>query len=129
MIQEKASEIARILDARPAGLNRWTAHCPAHDDRKPSLSIREAGDGRTLIHCHAGCATEQILKVMGLQMADLFPEKRKATIAARYVYLDDQNQEVLRVIRLEPKGFYQEGYRNGAWDKAAPKGKLLYRFA
>ncbi len=127
MIQEKASEIARILDARPAGPNRWTAHCPAHDDRKPSLSIREAGDGRTLIHCHAGCAPEQILKAMGLEMADLFPEKGKATIAARYVYLDDQNQKVLRVTRLEPKGFFQEGYRNGAWDKAAPKDKLLYR--
>ncbi len=126
-MQQKASEIARILDARPAGLNRWTAHCPDHNDRKPSLSIEEAEDGRTLIHCHAGCPTEQILKVMGLQMADLFPEKRKATIAARYVYLDDQNQEVLRVTRLEPKKFFQEGYRNGAWDKAAPKGKLLYR--
>ncbi len=122
-----ASEIARILDARPAGPNRWTAHCPAHDDRKPSLSIKEAGNGRTLIHCHAGCAPEQILKAMGLEMADLFPEKGKATIAARYVYLDDQNQKVLRVTRLEPKGFYQEGYRNGAWDRAAPKGKLLYR--
>ena len=122
-----ASEIARILDAQPAGLNCWTAHCTAHDDRKPSLSIREAEDGRTLIHCHAGCAPEQILKAIGLQMADLFPEKRKATIAARYVYLDDQNQEVLRVMRLEPKGFFQEGYKNGAWDKAAPKAKLLYR--
>ena len=127
MRQYNASEIARILDARPAGPNGWMARCPAHDDRKPSLSIKDAGNGRTLIHCHAGCAPKQILKAMGLEMADLFPEKRKATIAARYVYLDDQNQEVLRVTRLEPKGFYQEGYRNGAWDKAAPKGKLLYR--
>ena len=122
-----APGIARILDAQPVGLNGWMAHCPGHDDRKPSLSIREAEDGRTLIHCHAGCAPKQILKVMGLEMADLFPEKRKATIAARYVYRDAQNQEVLRVTRLEPKGFFQEGYKNGAWDKAAPKRKLLYR--
>ena len=127
MRQYNASEIARILDARPAGPNGWMARCPAHDDRKPSLSIKDAGNGRTLIHCHAGCAPKQILKAMGLEMADLFPEKGKATIAARYVYLDDQNQKVLRVTRLEPKGFYQEGYRNGAWDRAAPKGKLLYR--
>ena len=111
MIQEKASEIARILDARPAGLNRWTAHCPAHDDRKPSLSIGEASDGKTLIHCHAGCAPEQILKAIGLEMADLFPEKRKTTMDAQYVYRDAQNRAVLRVTRLEPKGFFQEGYK------------------
>ena len=122
-----ASEIARILDPQPVGLNGWMAHCPAHDDRKPSLSIREAEDGRTLIHCHAGCAPEQILESMGLEMADLFPEKRKATIVDQYVYCDAKNRKVLRVTRLEPKAFFQEGYRNGAWDKAAPKGKLLYR--
>ena len=31
----------------------WSACCPAHDDRNPSLSIREGSDGKVLIHCHA----------------------------------------------------------------------------
>ena len=31
------------------------ARCPAHDDRKPSLSIRDADDGKVLVRCHAGC--------------------------------------------------------------------------
>ena len=28
------------------GADRWTARCPAHDDRGPSLAIRELSDGR-----------------------------------------------------------------------------------
>src|SRR5438094_550718 len=31
------------------------ARCPAHDDREPSLSIREGDHGKVLVCCHAGC--------------------------------------------------------------------------
>ena len=34
------------------------ARCPAHHDRKPSLSIRDADDGKVLVRCHAGCNQE-----------------------------------------------------------------------
>src|SRR3712207_2983249 len=46
--------------------------CPAHDDIEPSLSIKEANDGRVLLHCHAGCATEDIVEALSLEMSDLF---------------------------------------------------------
>ena len=36
----------------------WMARCPGHEDRHPSLSIREGDDGRILIHCHAGCTPD-----------------------------------------------------------------------
>jgi hypothetical protein len=36
------------------------ARCPAHEDRSPSLSI-DRGDGRALVHCHAGCSVEQVV--------------------------------------------------------------------
>ncbi|QHI70135.1 DUF5906 domain-containing protein [Tichowtungia aerotolerans] len=52
----------------------WKACCPAHEDHSPSLSITEGDDGRILIKCHAGCATEQVLAAMNLTMADLFPD-------------------------------------------------------
>jgi len=60
----------------------WTAKCPAHDDRRPSLSIAEGDDGRALVHCHAGCAVEAVCAAVGLQMKDLMvpvidPPKRK----------------------------------------------------
>jgi putative DNA primase/helicase len=50
-----AADLAAVLNARPSGRG-WVARCPAHVDRTPSLSIREADDGRLLLHCFAGCA-------------------------------------------------------------------------
>lgn len=35
--------------------------CPAHDDRRPSLSVRP-GDRRLLFHCFAGCAAGEIIR-------------------------------------------------------------------
>ena len=52
--------------------NGWTAKCPAHRDRKPSLSISVGEDGRVLLNCHAGCDAEHICSVLGLKMRDLF---------------------------------------------------------
>lgn len=67
-----AGQVAELLHARRSGPNRWQAKCPAHDDRSPSLSIRETEDGRTLLHCFAGCGLDAILSASGLAMADLF---------------------------------------------------------
>ena len=65
--------IARLLDAHATGHGRWTARCPAHPDRRPSLSIRAGDDGQVLLHCFAGCATERVLTALGLAWTDLFP--------------------------------------------------------
>ena len=49
-----------------------TARCPAHDDRRPSLSVSDGLDGRVLVHCHAGCdqgAVWDALKSRGLVAA------------------------------------------------------------
>src|SRR5439155_12900589 len=51
----------------------WLARCPAHDDRKPSLSIDEGADGRALLKCHAGCDNTAILDALGMKPRDLFP--------------------------------------------------------
>ena len=52
----------------------FMALCPAHHDRDPSLSISQADDGRVLIKCHAGCATESVVEAIGREMSDLFDE-------------------------------------------------------
>jgi len=65
-------EVAQYLHARRAGRNKWMARCPAHGDRSPSLSIRAGRDGRTVIHCFAGCSPEAIVAEVGLTMACLF---------------------------------------------------------
>lgn len=55
----------------------WTACCPAHNDKGPSLAVREAEDGRILVHCFAGCETASVLGAVGLDMTDLFPPDSK----------------------------------------------------
>jgi len=65
----------------------WQALCPAHEDRSPSLSIRE-GDGRVLIHCFAGCSTESVCEALQIRASNLFSERgvareRKPEIAWR----------------------------------------------
>lgn len=51
----------------------YQARCPAHEDKGPSLSLREGDDSRVLLHCHAGCSTAAVVAAMGLSMSDLFP--------------------------------------------------------
>lgn len=55
----------------------WTGHCPAHDDKNPSLSIKQSEDGKILLHCHAGCTIQSILEELGLDMSDLFMNSQK----------------------------------------------------
>jgi hypothetical protein len=49
-----AETLARALGGRRTG-SHWMAPCPTHEDRDPSLSIRDGDDGKVLVHCHAGC--------------------------------------------------------------------------
>ena len=64
------------LDAvRQRGDGRWSARCPAHGDKTPSLSIRELDDGRILLHCFAGCDIEAVTAALNIQLCALFPER------------------------------------------------------
>lgn len=64
----------RLQKVRSQGPNRWMACCPAHDDKNPSLAIKQEPDGRVLIHCFAGCGAVDVLAAIGLQMTDIMPE-------------------------------------------------------
>jgi hypothetical protein len=67
--------LSRLQNVRRTGAGRWVARCPAHDDRHPSLSIREVEDGRVLVYCFAGCGVEQILGALDLGFDALFAER------------------------------------------------------
>lgn len=45
----------------------WIDRCPAHDDKNPSLSIKETSDGILLLKCFAGCSFEEIIDAAGLK--------------------------------------------------------------
>ncbi len=68
--------VARVLERVNAKRNGqgWIAPCPAHDDRKPSLSIKTGDDGRALVHCHAGCSVDDVLAALHLEARDLFAD-------------------------------------------------------
>lgn len=65
--------LGTLTGVRRTGPGRWSAICPAHADRRPSLSVREIEDGRLLVHCHAGCDVDRVVGALGLDLRDLFP--------------------------------------------------------
>ena len=72
MLAEKI--ITQLDGVKTTGQDRWIARCPTHDDKSPSLAIREVDD-RLLLHCFAGCEAYEIVSALGMELSDLFPEK------------------------------------------------------
>ncbi len=75
--------LPRLDRVRRTGDRRWIACCPAHDDARPSLTIRETDDGRTLICCFGGCATADVLDALGLTWGALFPPRGRTDPPSR----------------------------------------------
>lgn len=73
------SPIDRILPAlskvRQRQPNQWSACCPAHEDKGPSLSVRETPEGAVLLHCFAGCSVDDVAGALGIELHDLFPPR------------------------------------------------------
>lgn len=67
--------LERLTKVKPKGRNQYYAQCPAHQDSSPSLSIKHLSDGRTLIHCFAGCSAHDVLTSVGLNWDALYPPK------------------------------------------------------
>lgn len=96
--------LSRLNYVRKRSANQWSARCPAHDDKGPSLSIKELPDGRVLLHCFAGCAVEEVLGAIGLDFCSLFPDRtdfqlgqRKPKLLTASQALELLNQESLIV--------------------------------
>ena len=62
----------RLAGVKQTGTGKWISRCPAHEDRSPSLSIREMEDGPSLINCFGGCGAGDVLDAIGLRLSDLF---------------------------------------------------------
>ena len=66
--------LSRLDRVKQTGPGRWIACCPAHDDKRPSLAIRETDDGKVLVHCFAECSVYDVLFSVGMKVQDLFPD-------------------------------------------------------
>lgn len=76
----------------------YTACCPAHGDKSPSLAIRELDDGRILMKCFADCSVQDILGAIGMEIGDLFPDTNKNLPPVKRKYYAS---DLLRVIEFE----------------------------
>jgi len=63
----------RLSKVKQTGTGKWVACCPAHEDRSPSLSIKQAND-KILIYCFAGCDVDDVVGSVGMSLSDLMPE-------------------------------------------------------
>lgn len=109
--------LSKLKDARKAG-NGWCARCPAHEDRKPSLSVSEGADGRALVRCYARCKTVAVCRALGLSLADLMPERTtsSSTFAARSVPKPNPNGKVYPTADDAVKALEKSrGKRSGLW--------------
>jgi hypothetical protein len=68
--------LSRLSKVKKTGADKWAAQCPAHEDRSPSLAIKDA-DGTILLHCFAGCSPGDVCASVGISLTDLFPDTGK----------------------------------------------------
>lgn len=114
--------LRKLPNAKKSG-NGWMARCPAHDDKKPSLSVGVGEDGRVLLCCQTGCDTQSIVDAMGLTMNDLFPPNGNEAksrsdewdVVATYTYHDAEGKPVFKVRRTKGKQFPQYHPESGQW--------------
>jgi DNA primase len=126
-----AESIAKALRGRKVG-GQWMALCPAHDDRNPSLALRDDG-GKVLAKCHAGCAQDAVIEA--LKERGLWESERGQSfedrIVCAYSYTDENASLLYEVVRFrDPKEFrprYLDGHGNWIWRKH-PR-QVLYRLA
>lgn len=110
---------------------KYTALCPAHEDKNNSLSVA-TDTSKIMVHCFAGCSPEAIVKSLGLNMSDLFLDRKspqvKPKIVKTYNYTDETGKSLFQVCRLEPKSFRQR-HKNDkdewAWDMKGVR-RVLY---
>ncbi len=126
--------LSRLEKVKASGDKKWTACCPAHEDKKPSLSIKLADDGKVLMHCHAGCTLKDILSAIDLKERDLFAApkskpKVRRKIEATYDYKDEKGDLLYQVVRYTDKAFSQrQRGDNGRWVyKVKGLPRVLYR--
>ena len=86
------------LDKVKGRNGHWTACCPAHNDRGPSLAVKHTEDGRILLHCFAGCDVHSIVTALGMDLTDLFPPRDAGHSPVKPAFYAS---DLLRIIAFE----------------------------
>lgn len=119
--------IDRLEAVKQTGQDQWIGRCPAHDDNSPSLSIT-ANNGRTLVHCFAGCDSRDIVGALDMTMSDLFDSPRELTYiypGGRQVVRSYQSDGRKRISQRNTEGAVQL-YRLDKVQAAVTAGRDVY---
>ena len=133
IFDSKQKILSSLKGVNKTGENQWMAKCPAHNDKKPSLSIAIVDGSKILLRCHAGCSVEDICKKIGISPRDLFIDKPKQNphrkIAASYNYMDERDNLLFQTVREKQKRFWQQRPDgNGGWiNNLKGVRRVLYR--
>ena len=110
------ARLTRALEDHGSQVRGGSAQCPAHEDRDPSLSVSQ-GKAGAVLHCHAGCDADAVLKALGMSAADLFDNPReerrdgewtpRGAAIAIYDYTDEHGTLLFQVCRTAGKHFAQ----------------------
>src|SRR5262245_38709415 len=66
--------------------------CPAHDDHRPSLDVREGANGAPLVTCRShGCSFEAICAALGREPHDFVPPGRGGSSSASRIAATPQH--------------------------------------
>lgn len=119
------NELSRLFSGvNWKGKNSFQCSCPVHADKKPSLTVTQKNN-KIVMHCHANCSTEDILKEVGLSWDDLGEQKKEYNFKSRLEWYIQNRIEHYK----DNKKFI--GYGTGAkitaiYDYRDEKNKYLY---
>jgi len=124
--RKSLEDILNQLERVRAAGKGFSARCPAlgHEDKRNSLTISQADNGKINVTCHAGCGIDEILSPLGMTASDLYPnevakksfDKRypppwkweeKGLLEAIYTYSDEGGNYLFEVMRSKDKEFRQ----------------------
>ena len=117
----------------------YQVHCPCHDDKNPSLSVTPKGT-TVLVHCHAGCESEDIIEYF--RSKGIWPKGKSNNpfenyqLTNIYNYPNKNGEKFHRILKYtnkvdkdaKPKYSQQILNKDGKWIKGLHKKKpVLYK--
>lgn len=113
-LHQVLAKLSELGPLRRSGAG-YSACCPAHEDRNPSLTVAPGKDQPVVIRCHTGCAIEDILAALGLTWDELCVPRGTTTdewtpagpAVDVYHYRDENGVLLYDVCRAAGKQFRQ----------------------
>ena len=101
------------------------ACCPVHDDHNPSLSIEDGDGGEVLVHCHAGCSSEDVISK--LHDLGLWPGRRSKDRKRRLTADSEKDSILLPVPEDAPPPNFDDllgGEPSEIWTYCDAEGRI-----